>query len=188
MYFKRINLLFVVLFCFSATVWGQHKFVDRSTDVLCFAPAATGLVKAIVEKDRKGVLQLTLSTATGIAVNYGLNACIKKNRPVMPLNPGWGDRHAFPSTHSMAAFDGATFLMRRYGWKWGVPAYAVSCYVAWGRVHADKHDWWDVLGGAAVGAGAALIYTRPFAKKTDVAISPAVFGDQGAGVHVAMRF
>ena len=185
---KGINLLLVVVFCFRATAWGQQQFVDRSTDVLCLAPAATGLVKAIVEKDRKGVLQLTLSAATGIAVNYGLNACIKKNRPNMPLKPSWSDRHSFPSTHSMAAFDGATFLMRRYGWKWGVPAYAVSCYVAWGRVHADKHDWWDVLGGAAVGAGAALIYTRPFAKKTDVAISPAVFGDQGAGVHVAMCF
>ena len=58
----------------------------------------------------------------------------------------------------MAAFDGATFLMRRYGWKWGVPAYAVSCYVAWGRVHANKHDWWDVLGGAAIGAGADAVY------------------------------
>ena len=152
---------------------------------MCLAPAATGLVKSIVEKDRKGILQLTLSTATGIAVNYGLNACIKKNRPEMPNQPSWSDRHAFPSTHSMAAFDGATFLMRRYGWKWGVPAYAVSCYVAWGRVHANKHDWWDVLGGAAVGAGAALLYTRPFAKKADLAISPAMFGEKGGGVHVA---
>lgn len=186
--FKRIMLLYVIILCFMAKAWGQHKFVERSTDILCLAPAATGLVKALVEKDRKGCLQLSLSAVTGIAFNYGLNACVKKKRPEMPARPDWGDRHAFPSTHSMAAFDGATFLMRRYGWKWGVPAYAVSCYVAWGRVHAGKHDWWDVLGGAVVGAGAALIYTRPFAKKTDVAISPAVFDNQGAGVHVAMRF
>lgn len=186
--FRRIILWLVAIICFHTTAFGQHKFVDRSTDVLCLAPAATGLVKALVEKDRKGVVQLTLSTATGIAVNYGLNACIKKNRPEMPNQPSWSDRHAFPSTHSMAAFDGATFLMRRYGWKWGVPAYAVSCYVAWGRVHANKHDWWDVLGGAAIGAGAALIYTRPFAKKADLTISPAVFGEQGGGVHVAMQF
>ena len=45
-----------------------------------------------------------------------------------------------------------------------------------------------VVIGAVVGAGAALVYTRPFSKKADVAISPAVFGDQGAGLHVAMRF
>ena len=67
--FRRIVLWLVAVVCFTATASGQHKFVDRSTDILCLAPAATGLVKSIVEKDRKGILQLTLSTATGIAVN-----------------------------------------------------------------------------------------------------------------------
>lgn len=169
-------------------VCGQSKFVEQSTHVLCLAPAATGLVKAIVEKDNKGLVQLGLSTATGLALNYGLNACVGKDRPVMPDHPGWGDHHAFPSTHAMVAFDGATFLMRRYGWKWGVPAYVVSTYVAWGRVHADRHDWWDVLAGAAVGAGSALIFTRPFAKNADLTIVPVTFGNQGCGVHFALKF
>lgn len=182
-------LIAVILSCSSpATLQAQSRFVERSTDVLCLAPAATGIVKAIVEKDRKGVLELGLSSITGIALNYGLNACIKKNRPEMPSDAGWSDRHAFPSTHTMAAFDGATFLMRRYGWKWGIPAYAVSTYVAWGRVHTDRHDWWDVLGGAAIGAGSALIFTRPFARDIDLSIAPASFGNSGAGIFVAMRF
>lgn len=162
--------------------------VKYSTDVLCFAPATTGMVVAIVERDRKGAIQLGLSAATGIALNYGLNACIRKERPVMPAQPGWGDRHAFPSTHTMAAFDGATFLMRRYGWKWGVPAYIVSTYVAWGRVYTKHHDWWDVLAGAAVGAGSALIYTRPFVRNVDLTIAPASFGDNGAGMYVSLQF
>lgn len=166
----------------------QQQFVRRTTDLLCLAPAATGLVKAIVDKDRKGILQLGLSSATGIALNYGLNACIKKDRPEMPQHPGWSDRHAFPSTHSMAAFDGATFLMRRYGWKWGVPAYIVSGYVAWGRVYTKHHDWWDVLAGAAVGAGSALIYTRPICKDLDLTIAPASFGDKGGGMYLSLHF
>lgn len=179
----------MLILCLAAgNLYAQSKLVKRSTDVLCFAPAATGLVKAIVEKDRKGILQLGLSTATGVALNYGLNACIRKDRPEMPLEPGWSDHHAFPSTHTMAAFDGASFLMRRYGWKWGVPAYVVSCYVAWGRVNVGKHDWWDVLGGAAIGAGSAFIYTRPFMKNTDLTIAPAAFGDKGAGMYVSLQF
>ena len=177
--------LMTVLAC---NMWSQSKFVERSTDVLSLAPTATGLVKAIVEKDNKGLLQLGLSTATGLALNYGLNACIKKDRPEMPENPGWNDHHTFPSTHTMVAFDGATFLMRRYGWKWGVPAYVVSTYVAWGRVHSDRHDWWDVLGGAAIGAGSALIFTRPFVKNVDLTIAPVTFGKQGIGVYVAVKF
>ena len=47
--FRRIILWLVAIICFQATAFGQHKFVDRSTDVLCFAPAVTGLVKALVD-------------------------------------------------------------------------------------------------------------------------------------------
>lgn len=180
--------MIVCVFACEMPARAQSKWVDRSTDVLCLAPAATGLVAAIVQRDKKGVLQLGLSAGTGIALNYGLNACIRKDRPNMPAHPSWSDHHAMPSTHTMAAFDGATFLMRRYGWKWGVPAYAVSTYVAWGRVHSRKHDWWDVVGGAAIGAGCALIYTRPFAKNIDLSISPATFGDDAQGVTATLNF
>jgi len=166
----------------SLTSVAQSKFVQRSTDVLCLVPAGTGLLKAIVDKDKKGAMQLGLSTATTIAVNYGLNACVKKSRP-----DGTGS-HAFPSTHTAAAFTGATFLMRRYGWKWGVPAYVISSYVAWGRTYSKRHDWWDVLGGAALGAGSAFIYTRPFVKNTDITIAPVSFGDMGGGIDVAVVF
>ena len=182
------NFVLILLLFFSSTLYAQSKFVEKSTDILCLAPAGAGLVKAILEKDKKGIIQLSLCSVTGIAISYGLNACARKDRPEMPLNPSWSDQHAFPSTHTMAAFDGATFLARRYGWKWGVPAYVVSAYVAWGRVHTNKHDWWDVLGGAAVGAGAALIFTRPFAKNTDLTIAPVTLGDKGNGVYVALRF
>ena len=185
---KKIILLAFAASIFSISCFAQHKFVQRSTDVLCIVPAATGLVKAIVEKDRKGIIELGLSSATGVALNYGLNACIKKDRPEMPSDPSWSDHHAFPSTHTMAAFDGATFLTKRYGWKWGVPAYAVATYVAWGRVYTDKHDWWDVLGGAIIGAGSALIYTRPFAKDADLTLAPTSFGDTGTGLYLSLRF
>lgn len=160
----------------------QRKAVDRSTDILCLAPSATGLIAAIVHHDKKGILQLGLSTATGLAVNYGLELAIHKPRP-----DGSGN-HAFPSTHTMAAFNGATFLMRRYGWKWGVPAYAVSTYVAWGRHYARKHDWWDIAAGAALGAGCTLIYTRPLLKEADLTIAPASFGDDGKGITATLVF
>lgn len=180
--FKHLILSLVVAFAGSSVARAQSDFVKRSTDVLCLVPSATGLVKAIVEKDKKGILQLGLSSATTLAVNYGLEACIKKDRP-----DGTG-HHAFPSTHTAVAFDGASFLMRRYGWKWGVSAYALSAYVAWGRVYAKRHDWWDVLGGAALGAGCAFIYTRPFVKNTDISIMPATFGQDGKGLMAVVEF
>jgi membrane-associated phospholipid phosphatase len=84
------------------------------------------------------------------------------------------------------AFSGATFLQRRYGWKLGVPAYAVSTYVAWGRVYSKRHDVWDVLAGAAIGVGSALVFTRPFAEKHNVTLAPIAW-PEGGGVMFTMN-
>ena len=158
------------------------EFVKRSTDILCLAPDATGLCLALAKHDKEGLKQLGLSTAACLAINYGLELCIRKDRP-----DGTG-HHAFPSTHTAIAFNGSTFIMRRYGWKWGVPAAVVSSYVAWGRVHSDRHDWWDVLGGAAIGVGSAWLFSRPFIKEVDVAISPTTLGDRAYGLTATIQF
>ena len=77
---------------------------------------------------------------------------------------------------------GAAFIQRRYGWKWGIPAYAIASYVGWSRTYAKKHDWWDVVAGAALGAGSAYIFTRPFATKHNLSISP-VASDKHFGIY-----
>ena len=180
MKFKGIFLTLV--FCYVSSAYCQNVHVERTMDVLSIVPSMAGLCMSVVNKDKKGAVELALSTATTLAVNYSLEAIIKKERP-----DGSGS-HAFPSTHTALAFDGATFIIRRYGWKWGVPAYAVSAYVAWGRTYSKKHDWWDVLGGAALGAGAALIYTRPFARNVELSISPAVFDNDAKGICANIQF
>ena len=178
----RILVIVSMVLMASVNAKAQGKFVERSTDVLSIVPTMTGLCMAIVNEDKKGAVELGLSTATALVANYALEAAIKKDRP-----DGTGS-HAFPSTHTLLAFNGSTFMIKRYGWKWGVPAYAVSAYVAWGRTHADKHDWWDVLGGAALGAGAALIYTHKFSKATDVTIAPVVLDGEAKGLMARIVF
>ncbi|MGM9703880.1 MAG: phosphatase PAP2 family protein [Prevotella sp.] len=178
----RIITIIAMMLMASVNAKAQGKFVERSTDVLGIVPTMTGLCIAIVNEDKKGAVELGLSTATALMANYALEAAIKKERP-----DGSGN-HAFPSTHSMLAFNGSTFLMKRYGWKWGVPAYAVSAYVAWGRTHADKHDWWDVLGGAALGAGVSLIYTHKLCEGKDVTIAPAILNGDAKGITARIVF
>lgn len=178
---KRL-ITILLLTCSLLNALAEDSFVKHSTDVLCLLPDATALGVAIAKHDTEGLKQLGLSTATCLVVNYGLELCIRKDRPD---DTG---HHAFPSTHTAVAFNGSTFLMKRYGWKWGVPAYLVSSYVAWGRVHTDRHDWWDVLGGAAIGAGSAYIFTRPFMRNVDMSIAPTVFGDSGYGLTATLNF
>ena len=178
----RLLLLSVLVFAFCLESTAQSKQrVDRSTDYLMFVPALTGAAISLCEQDYQGLKQLALSGATSAAVNYLLEFSIKKDRP------DHTGEHAFPSTHAAASFTGAAFLQRRYGWKWGAPAYVLSAYVAWGRIYAKKHDVWDVLAGAAIGVGSSLIYTRPFAKKANLVLAPTVINEH-PGLYLSARF
>ena len=43
-----------------------------------------------------------------------------------------------PSIHSAVAFAGASYIQRRYGWKFGAPAYALAVDVGWSRIGARR--------------------------------------------------
>lgn len=62
-----------------------------------------------------------------------------------------GNRFSFPSGHTTVSFASATILQQRFGWKVGLPAYAVASYVAASRVQMKRHYLSDVTFGAALG-------------------------------------
>ncbi len=64
--------------------------------------------------------------------------------------PGGGD-HAFPSGHTATAFAMAPVLTNHFGWRVGVPAYALATATALARLEERKHCVADVLVGAAIG-------------------------------------
>ena len=178
---KQILALTLILcLIFTGATAQSRKAVETSTDVAMFAPAAVGAGVALLKGDSKGLLQLGESLVTSVAVSYALKYTVKKERP------DGSDAHSFPSNHTGFSFAGATFLQKRYGWKWGLPAYLVSGYVAWGRVYAKRHDVWDVLAGAAIGVGSGLLFTTPFAKEHGLVISPVITPSGNCGVYFSM--
>ena len=62
-----------------------------------------------------------------------------------------GTEFSFPSGHTSVTFASATVLQRHFGWKAGIPAYAVASYVAASRIHDKRHFLSDVAFGATVG-------------------------------------
>jgi len=70
-----------------------------------------------------------------------------------------GSGYSFPSGHTSTAFASATVIQRHYGWKFGLPAYAVASYVAASRVEMRKHYLSDVAFGAAIGIVAGRTVT-----------------------------
>ncbi len=158
-----------------------QKGVRTSTDVIAVALPATALAVTLIERDWEGLKEGALSAAVTAGVTLGLKYIVKEERP------DFSNRHSFPSGHSAATFATATYIGRRYGWKWSIPAYTLATYTAWGRVYGRKHHWWDVAAGAAIGAASSMIFTHPYLKKHEAALVP-IATDTSAGVLVSFAF
>ncbi len=153
---------------------------ELTGDILQIAIPATACLSTFYMDDDEGRTQFYYSFFTNLAVTYGLKYAINKPRP-----EAHGD-YSFPSGHTSAAFQGATFIQKRYGWKYGLPAYIGASYVGWSRVEgeSDKHDLTDVLGGAAVGILSTIFLTTPY---DAVTVSP--FADAGCyGININIEW
>lgn len=138
----------------------KWEFVLEDTgDVLQLAlPIAAGIT-TIIKKDWEGTKQFALSYGTGFIITHSLKRIVRKERP-----EGRNLFDAFPSGHTTSAFSGASFIQRRYGWKYGKWAYLGAAVVGVSRMEGPDgwHDIWDVLAGATVGIGSTYIFTSPY--------------------------
>lgn len=117
----------------------------------------------LLKRDWRGSAQLVVSTAFTLGTVYGMKHFIRECRPFAePCSHGSADWDSFPSGTSALAFAPAQFLWQRYGWQYGLPAYAAATFVGWSRVDAKQHHWWDVAASAAISIGYNEIFTTRF--------------------------
>ncbi len=91
--------------------------------------------------------------------------------------PDGSNDKSFPSGHSASAFATATVLQRHYGWRIGVPAYAMGGYIALARMAWNRHHATDVVMGAGFGIASARTVTMSVAKsKFSVGVRPEAGG------------
>lgn len=114
-------------------------------------PGIAALV-SLVKDDDEGVVQLAATWALSTGVTQGLKRLTDIERPN-------GGRRSFPSGHMTNAMAGASYLHYRYGWKYGLPAYAAAAVVGLSRVKGNFHRWEDVLAGAAIANLTAYVLT-----------------------------
>ena len=117
---------------------------NLGTDVAIALPLIAGGI-TFAKDDWKGTAQLGVDTVATVGIAYGLKHIIHEQRPDK------SDYQSMPSDTSALAFAPAKFLWDRYGWQYGVPAYAAATFVAWSRVDAQKHHWYDVAASAGLG-------------------------------------
>ncbi len=159
----------------------SQKGVRTSTDVVLIALPTAALAGTLIAQDWEGLKEGAFTAAATLGATYILKYAVKERRP------DHSDYHSFPSGHTSCTFATAAYLQRRYGWKFGGPAYALATYTGWGRVYSKRHHWWDVVTGAAIGAGSAYIFTKPWAKEHNLSIAPFTDGET-AGLTASFEF
>jgi len=174
----RVTVAAFLVVALPSTGWCARSSTEKAGDALRILLPLTGLGFTLVKSDTEGQWQFWKSLGTTVVVTEALKAAISKKRP----NGECCD--AFPSGHASAAFEGASFLERRYGWTYGLPAYAAATFVAYSRVHADKHDVADVTAGAAIGILSSYYFATPY---KGVEITP-LAGDGVVGVELQSKW
>lgn len=139
-----------------------EKAIQDTGDIIQLGLPIIAGFATLFEDDRQGTWQFAKSFGFNLGITYALKYAINKPRP-----DGATDGHAFPSGHTSVAFQSASFIQRRYGWEYGIPAYVLAGFVAYSRIEGlnDRHDGWDVLGGIITGVGSSYLFTTPYKDK-----------------------
>lgn len=96
--------------------------------------------------------------AQALVVNGAYTGLLKHT--VKRSRPDASDSLSFPSGHTSTVFSLATVATHHYGWKVGLPAYALAAGIGLTRIEQDRHHLSDVIAGATLGLVVGRTVTR----------------------------
>jgi membrane-associated phospholipid phosphatase len=131
--------------------------------------------------DTMGLAQLTVETVFTVGTAYALKNIVRERRP------DGSDFQSFPSDTTALAASGSSYLWGRYGWQYGLPAFAATQFVSYSRIQAKKHHWYDTLASSAIAAGYGYALTTPFKRKYNIDTSLDA-SPEGATIHLSYNF
>jgi membrane-associated phospholipid phosphatase len=136
----------------------RKSIETAGTAVAIALPVIAGGI-ALYKHDRKGLFQLAAETVLTVGTAYALKNIVRERRP------DGSDWQSFPSDTTALSASGSSYLWGRYGWEYGLPAFAASQFVSYSRVQADKHHWYDTLASSAIAAGYGFVVTSRFQER-----------------------
>ncbi|MCR4582916.1 MAG: phosphatase PAP2 family protein [Prevotella sp.] len=152
-------IICMIVLLWTNGVFAQQRHADGIDDYLQYAPYATVFaLKACGVESRDDWTKLAVTTAASWVASAGVGYILKHT--VKEWRPDNSDQKSFPSGHTLVAFSGATALHKEFGrvspWI-SVAGYGVATFVAIDRVAKDRHHWYDVAAGAAIGFAATEV-------------------------------
>ena len=139
----------------------QKNIETLGTGVAIALPLTAGVI-TLWKHDRVGSAQLVVETVLTVGTAYALKNIVHEERP------NGTDDHSFPSGTTALSASGSSFLWGRYGWEYGLPAFAATQFVSYSRVQARDHHWYDTLASSGIAAGYGYVLTTPFKKRFGV--------------------
>jgi membrane-associated phospholipid phosphatase len=133
------------------------------------------------DQDWDGIGELTESTALTVGSALILKQIVHEQRP------DHSDYQSFPSDTAALGYSAADYLWGRYGWEYGVPAYAAAMFVGYSRVNAKKHHWYDVAASSALAFGFNYAFVTRYHANDRFSVVGTSDGDS-VGVRVAMSW
>lgn len=158
------------------------KALRNTGNILLVALPVTAIgVSLAHDGDWKGIGQFALAAGLTVGSAYALRAAVRIQRP------DHSDFNSFSPPDVALADSSASYLWQRYGWQYGVPAYAARFLVSYALTDADKNHWYDTLASSALSFGFnyALV-TRYHDQRYRMSVQPQPGG--GASVHFSMNF
>ena len=150
--------LFVALALLPANAQ-EHYYGDGPDDYLRFVPITAAVaLKAFGVESASSWRRFAVNSIISIGLTTGTTYVLKQS--IHERRPDWTDRHSFPSGHTSFSFAGATILHKEFHHvsPWiSVAGYAVAAGVAIDRVARNRHEWQDVVAGAAIGVGGTML-------------------------------
>jgi membrane-associated phospholipid phosphatase len=180
MHIKRIGAAAAALALSTHTALADTKLETAGTGVAIALPVIAGGI-ALYKHDRVGVAQLVVETGLTVGTAYALKQFVRERRP------DGSDYQSFPSETTALSASGSSFLWGRYGWQYGLPAFAATQFVSYTRIEAKQHHWYDTLTSSAIAAGYGYVVTTPFKKRYNISTSLSAAPD-GAFVNMSYKW
>jgi len=158
----------------------EKTIENLGTGVAIALPLVAGGI-TLYKRDKVGAAQLLVESALTVGTVYALKNIVREQRP------NGTDYKSFPSETTALAASGSSFLWRRYGWEYGLPAFAATQFVSYSRIQAHQHRWYDTLTSSGIAAGYAYVLGTPFKRRYNVEtyVEPA---SDGGMIHLSYRW
>ena len=171
---KKIILFSLIL---QTLLLSKNENIEKYGDIVQIMIPTIAYATTYYVDDKEGRNEFYKSFFATFGTTHLLKRTVKEERP------NGNNTQSFPSGHTSASFQGATFIHNRYGLKYAILPYLGASFVGYSRVYADQHYTHDVLAGALIGSGFSYYFSSPY-KYKNINISPVVYSSAGSQSNI----